>query len=254
MKALNRLLKSILLTVLIYCCNTIIIIGQSNEARWSYPVRPGMSEWAILKTDTEKFNACQIPENIIDTISTADLLGLCIDFPLFHRIILYDNMLHGMDALTEKFNGFAELSKRNNLDKTLIERYRRLQIPKDFDSISDTEIKRIVAEAWRLEIILVRFGLSDSCSPEYIKDYVAESHEKYVTKRNNPHIFSSFSYVLPFHILAKTLSKLSPEVGDQLNCNTMEYRNLIEHLVMPTGEYESSVLNLADSVLQDSIR
>lgn len=251
---LNRLLKSILLVVLIYCCNSIITIGQSNEAKWSYPVKPGMPEWASLKTDIDKFNACQIPEDIIDTISTTDLLELCIEFPLFHRIILHDNMLHGMDALTEKFNGFAELSERNNLDKILIEKYRSLQIPKDYDSLSETEIKRIVAEAWRLEIILVRFGLSDSCSPEYIKDYVAESHAKYVTKRNNPQVFSSFSYVLPFYMLTKSLSKSSPESREQLDCDAMEYRNLAEHLVMPDGAFERKVLNLAGIVLEDSIK
>ena len=254
MKIVAKISISILLVVIIYCCNTIIITGQSNETKWSYPIKPGMSEWASLKTDTDKFKACQIPEDIINTISTADLLELCIDFPLFHRIILYDNMLHGMDALTEKFNGFAELSERNNIDKSLIEKYWNLQIPKDFDSISDTEIKRIVAEAWRLEIIIVRYVLSDRCSPEYIKDYVAESHAKYLTKRNNPHIFSSFSYVLPFYMLTKSLSKSSAESGEQLDCTVMEYRNLAEHLVMPDGAFERKVLNLAGIVLDDSLK
>ena len=68
--------KLILLTMLF---SPILLFGQI----WSYPVRPGTEVWNNLKTEKERIEAMQIPVDILNKMSTDDIIYACINFPLF---------------------------------------------------------------------------------------------------------------------------------------------------------------------------
>ena len=50
---------------------------------WDYPVKPGMEEWRQLQSHTEMVSVCQIPEEILSSLSTEDLAELCLRYPMY---------------------------------------------------------------------------------------------------------------------------------------------------------------------------
>ena len=60
----------------IFCCILIYVAGcekRITEA-YEYPVVPGMEEWKKLKSLPEMAEACQIPEDILDSMTTEALM------------------------------------------------------------------------------------------------------------------------------------------------------------------------------------
>ena len=207
---LNRLLKSILLAVLIYCCNTIIIIGQSNEAKWSYPVKPGMPEWASLKTDTEKFNACQIPEDIIDTISAADLLELCIDYPLFYTIYHSDNYLLAFQKLKE-FNGIQKLFSVKDVGKTLLLKYENTSPASYLEDWGNLKKGTFALKIIHLELFISSYKTITGLSRKQVYFFIKEARRVYNEKRENPDVYSSYSVMPTINLIISLLKYDNPE-------------------------------------------
>jgi hypothetical protein len=211
MKPLNRLLKSILLAVLIYCCNTIIIIGQSNEAKWSYPLRPGMPEWASLKTDIDKFNACQIPEDIIDTISAADLLELCIDYPLFYTIYHSDNYLIAFQKLKE-FNGIHKLFSLKDVGETLLLKYENTSPASYLEDWGNLRKGTFALKISHLELFISSYEIIFGLNRKQVYFFIKEARRVYNEKRGNPDIYSSYSVMPTINILISLLKYDNPEM------------------------------------------
>jgi len=45
----------------------------------------GTSEWANLKTETERFEALQIPPELLKTMSTENLIITCLNYSAFRQ-------------------------------------------------------------------------------------------------------------------------------------------------------------------------
>ncbi|MDR0505675.1 MAG: hypothetical protein LBH32_02495 [Dysgonamonadaceae bacterium] len=61
----------------VFALMTVCLHGQEKKLIWDYPVKPGMKEWADFTTRRQMVDACQIPQNILNTLSNnadADLL------------------------------------------------------------------------------------------------------------------------------------------------------------------------------------
>ena len=41
---------------------------------WDFPIKPGTEKWAKLKTEKERFDAMQIPKDILSQMSTKELV------------------------------------------------------------------------------------------------------------------------------------------------------------------------------------
>ena len=46
---------------------------------YNFPVKPGTEAWNKLETETERLSALQIPENILKSMSTQDLIITCMN-------------------------------------------------------------------------------------------------------------------------------------------------------------------------------
>ena len=56
--------------------------------------------------------ACQIPETLLDSLSTEALYKLCVEYPLGPSCFLFNDSNFGLDKMLETFNGYAELQRR----------------------------------------------------------------------------------------------------------------------------------------------
>jgi len=106
-----------------------------------YPVRPGTEAWSNLRTETERFNAMQLPDSILQSISTWGLIRTCFNLPAYGYWGAFDDYSGAVNGLFARFNGFTELFSREDLIGKLLFTYRHL----DFNEL-DNPIKYSWAE------------------------------------------------------------------------------------------------------------
>jgi len=105
-----------------YKCN----IADAADA-YEYPVKPGTLEWEQLNSTQEMIDACQIPSQIIDSMSTEGLIESILNYPLYSEIYLSNiNEQAGFYAVSENFNGIRILLQRKDAANKLLERYRQM--------------------------------------------------------------------------------------------------------------------------------
>jgi hypothetical protein len=119
-------MKTILISTALFslCSFSNLLLGQST---YEYPIKPGTEEWKQLKNHKEKVEVCQIPENIIHSLTTEELLDVCLYYPLIGDIMAFNNIQDGFDAFKSNFNGANELLHRNEFPSILLERYSKIE-------------------------------------------------------------------------------------------------------------------------------
>lgn len=91
---------------------------------YDYPVKPGTPEWAEFSTGQEMADACQIPNDILNNMSTEGLIETVLNYPLFGDMYLSNiNDQTGFNGMHESFNGLRELLQRQDAAAKLFERY-----------------------------------------------------------------------------------------------------------------------------------
>lgn len=83
-----------------------------QEEVYIYPVTPEDAEWSDLGTIEEKIEACEIPQSILENLTTEALVRTVLDYPLIVYIYAYDTTQKGYDKVKSYFNGLQELESR----------------------------------------------------------------------------------------------------------------------------------------------
>ena len=113
-----------------------------------YPVDYNMRKWKDFQTHNEMIDACNVPESILDKMSTDEVIDLVMDYPLLCDIYAYDTLNQGLEALCEQNLAFEELFSREDGASMLLEYYKKFEISEntaipaelleeDFDEIID---------------------------------------------------------------------------------------------------------------------
>lgn len=70
------------------------------------------SNWRTYESFDEMVEACQIPESLLDSLSTEALYKLCVEYPLGPSCFLFNDSSFGLDKMLEAFNGYSEMQRR----------------------------------------------------------------------------------------------------------------------------------------------
>ena len=105
-----------------------VLNAQTETASWDFPVKPGSEEWKSFTTSQQKIDACQIPQEILETLSSKELVEICFNYPFLFGFYMYNYERAGISAMLKGFNGFEELSKRKDGIDELIDFYRHFPI------------------------------------------------------------------------------------------------------------------------------
>jgi len=109
------------------CCKVLTQDESTcgGELAWDYPVKPGTEEWNELSSTQQREDTCQIPENILSSLSTEDLTKICLQYPFLYSFIFAQNCRDsGFEVLLYEFNGIRELYQRDDVSKELLKQYR----------------------------------------------------------------------------------------------------------------------------------
>ena len=134
---MNKLIYSFIL----YLFFAVTGCKKNNECKYSYPpvaadkyiypVKPGSAEWnAAIAAGVGQsypldsvYKLCQIPENILQTMSTLGLIQSLEDNPCLFNMMLRDNIVQGRDEVLSRLNVSWVLNKRSDAGITLLKYY-----------------------------------------------------------------------------------------------------------------------------------
>lgn len=124
---------------------------------YRYPVLPGTDKWPY-GNHGEMVAICQIPQEVLDGMTTEELLESVLQYPLYADVYAYDSVLVGAMAVRDHFNGMSELAKRADCAQVMIEFART-------HNLSDYKLR---CDFYLLE----DFHLSDFMSTEEINELI----------------------------------------------------------------------------------
>lgn len=103
----------------------------SDSQEFDYPVKPESEEWKVLDTHEKMVEVCTIPDEVIQQMSTYELLEVVMDYPLLSDLYFYNTYEQGLYALVSEFNGLRELLKRSDGISEILEYYENYKIPQN---------------------------------------------------------------------------------------------------------------------------
>lgn len=118
------LFSLLLITVL---CSYFISTNQEIQTPYQYPVVPGTIEWENFESRSDMIEACQIPQDTLERLSTDALLQTILDYPFLSEMVMFYRTPEereqelGFWHIANSFNGLQEFMKREDALSTLEE-------------------------------------------------------------------------------------------------------------------------------------
>ena len=103
----------------------ILVFTSLELLGYEFPIKPGTDEWHALSLE-QRLTALQIPANILSEMSTKELIEACLNYPYLFTIYASNNINIQLEKVINSFNGFRELSNRNDSIALLFEEYKSL--------------------------------------------------------------------------------------------------------------------------------
>lgn len=151
-------------------------IGPTDA--YDFPVKGGSPEWAEFETHDEMLEACQVPESILQEVSTKGLIETCLNYPLYGDMLCYNSPQQGFDAVASRFNGLQELLKREDIGTKLLARYRQMG-PEAIETSWTLSQKGEYARSFTyIEMLLAQDAVLSSLTQVERHDLLAECLQK----------------------------------------------------------------------------
>lgn len=150
----------------------------NNE--YKFPINVDSEDWKNLNSHQEMIDACTIPENLIESLSTKELYELVIKYPLLIDMFAYDSENEGFDVIRGYFNGLEALLNREDIVNTLLDAYSNIELSSkdqdNFETLSKTQF---------LELMMTDENIVNKMSVTQ-KDRLSKlAYENYCKKQTN---------------------------------------------------------------------
>jgi hypothetical protein len=112
-------------------------MAQNKTSRvYDFPTNPSTEEWKELKKEKERIEALQIPDNLLKSMTTDDLIITCINYPAFGHFTAYNTGKEGISRVISKFNGLKELLARQDAPSKMLALFSAGFIDKPFKDVN----------------------------------------------------------------------------------------------------------------------
>ena len=156
--------------------------AASVSEAYDYPIKPGTDAWKAFTTHDEMLKACQIPDDILENMSTKALVESVLDYPLYGDMMVYDSIQQGFEAVASRFNGLSELLNRKEAGTELLAIYSKMN-PQDIEEAwGDIEKGAYARSIANVEILLAQNKILDNLTATQLGDLLLEARSKYTAK------------------------------------------------------------------------
>ena len=97
--------------------------SYAQNSTWDYPIKPGTEKWKSYQNTPDIVRDLQMPEKVLKSISTEELLNVCLNYPFFSSYTASNSPFEGLNRTLDSFNGFDEFSNRKDASDVLFNFY-----------------------------------------------------------------------------------------------------------------------------------
>jgi hypothetical protein len=216
-------------------------MAQEKKITWDYPVKPDMEEWNRFKSVEDMYQACQIPDKILQQMDTEELVKVCLNYPALSILLLYNSFQAGYENFYTQFNGIRELMSRKDVGEYLLKTYTNMSLS-EYNLLWTPEKKGDFSIKYLyLEIILAQPNVIYSFDTNTQKIFFREVAKKYEEKVAQNDIFGGVSLSVNGWIMARTLHSVNklpksnlPEMNHYLETGMLEDGMLLDAVYQST--------------------
>lgn len=84
------------------------------EGAWTYPVQPGTEEWVDLGSTEKRREACRVPQEELNAMTTEALLKTALDHPFCGDMLAFDRKEDGYRHQLMSNSALAALQERDD--------------------------------------------------------------------------------------------------------------------------------------------
>jgi hypothetical protein len=228
----------------------ISLPAQQGGKPYDFPVKPGMKEWKDFTSRDQKQKACQIPQSILASMSTRDLLETCLNYPLYGDMMAYDRVQEGFDFVKGGFNGLQELLKREDVGSAVVDKY----ISMDPDSIDNTwtsiEKGEYSLKFFSVEILLAQDAVLANLSRDNRLRLLRESHGKMTAKQQHPEVYGLMGFTNNALLMGKIMLKENYAPFVKLVSEDSKLDRVLRDAMFIGEEYIGEITKQAESYLE----
>ena len=204
-----------------------VVVGQENNEKWDYPLKPKMKEWATLETSEQMIKACQIPIDVLSTISTKELAKICLSYPLLNNYIAFNDEREGVNITIRQFNGLQELNQRKDGVRELIKIYSDYPILSQVQNDVNSKDYHIPYKLSFLELVLSDNMILSQIDNNELDELRKIAVNKYADKLQNSDVYSLYSVKKTMLLVAVIMNKQSKaEKQDVIDAFIKNYNHL----------------------------
>lgn len=144
------------------------------------------SEWSDM-VRPDRIDACQIPNEILDKLSTTELIQAVLDFPFFIDIYAFDTISEGYSCVFSECKALQTLVRRNDKAETIIKYYSSMDVPKN---IKNTSENKKFDDLWKMELLISQDDFCCEMSDEQKVEMLNIAESKLLAKSQNLEIYS----------------------------------------------------------------
>ncbi len=100
--------------------------------------------WQQSEDRVERGEMLQLPQYMLDRMTTDALVEAVLDYPFFYDVYAFDDVQVGFDLMMDTFNGVQELADRDDVASVLLDKYCDEDVMMEADSAdADSEMFRL---------------------------------------------------------------------------------------------------------------
>lgn len=181
----------------------VFSFAQNEKTSWDFPIKPGSKEWLAIPEFEKRLALLDIPANILQRISTEELVRTCLNYPEFQLIFTRNDLQSGYNFIRSMFNGFRELETRPDAGKTLMKVYAGYK-PDGFDvNSTDLAIGEFMSKFTFIEILIAQTEILNKLNPGDSKELMTICSQKYKVKKDRQKYYGGIGLQTTALILAR---------------------------------------------------
>lgn len=199
-------------TVLNYTQISTRSTADTLHTPYIFACKVGDDQWKSLSSGQKMLEACQIPNDVLSSLSTKALCETCMDYPLAYDYIYANDEKESTNFHIEHFNGLKELANREDKFLPLIEAYKGAQ----YEPLPDLQYGVRNNNLFYLGYIELLLS-SDSFYSHFSSDQIGmlkdAALEKYDYELGNIEVFGLYSIRRTVMLIAKCVLSEGKLVG-----------------------------------------
>ena len=196
------------------------VATRSTTEESYFPVKPGSAEWSSFTTHSQMVEACQLSEELLQSLTTDELVRVCAEYPLNMDAYAYSNVHDGMRVVTGLFNGYQELFNRTDNAACLLSYLQENNLNEVFSSTaqarSSLEIGKSILQYNLMESLFSFDEIIQNMDKMVLKETAAFLKQQLELKEANPQYVGGSSLNVSVVSLGKTILKASNGLDKQI--------------------------------------